>query len=178
MKNDTTIPLIFLNLDILCTQSGQEYHLRTSNETHDLDGQKFCPRSIEGLDKIIQTYNAELVLLDPWLDSTESISNIKKLFSNRKLKWKVRDLNINSKKGIPRGKSIELWMKKHGTPERFVIIDDNADFDITPYFPGKTVNTNNVEGLADKRCYRRTNSIIKHIQLIEPSIVSKIKSVF
>lgn len=178
MKNDVTIPLIFINLECLTTQRGQDHHIRSSNETHDADGEKFCPHAVEGLDKIIQTYHAELVLIAPWSSNTDSISEIQKLFTNRRLKWKVRDIAINTKKNINRGEAIKLWMKKNGQPERFVIIDGDADFDITESFPGKTVNTNDVDGIADRRCYRRTNSIIKQVSEIEAEVSPKTKSIF
>jgi len=174
---ETLNPIIFLDIDgVLCTQKGIEYHMRTSNETHDDYGQLFCPKAVECLDKIITTHHAEIVLISSWRKSFYSTAEIQKFFNDRKITWKVHSATGIYKKKLKRGEEIQLWMKKFGRPEKFVIIDDDADFDITEFFPGKTVNTNEIEGIADRRSYRRANAIIKRTEVEE--VETKVNSIF
>ena len=161
-------PIIFLSVDnVLNTQQGVEYWLKVKNETYDNYGALFCPKAVEALGKICTQYQADVVVYDEWRKSME-LDEMRKMFKERNIKINILDYTPflpNKNPGI----EIQKWFTVNGQPSQFLIICGDDESDEEEFFPGHSINVSPIDGIADKRSYRKAMSIMKKIEKPVPA---------
>jgi hypothetical protein len=153
-------PIIFLDIEgVISTQYGLDNALKTKGETHDNTGKPlFCTASCEHISRLIEHYDAEIVLISSWRKSFKKLENGIKFFKERGLRWPIIDFTPITP-GALHAEEIHQWMENNYVPKRYVIID--ADNDILDYFPAQVVNTEGLSGFADRKLYRKAMNILK-----------------
>jgi len=156
--------VIFLDIDgVLVTSRGLEHWMKIKcdifedNTSYEL----FCPQSIESLNRLTRLTGSKLVIISNWRKRL-SLIEIKQMFKRRGVEADIIGVTPYKNEDLDRGHEIKLWLEKNGTPDSYVIIDDDCDVDIsTTYFPeDRCVQTNSVFGIADRYAYKRAVGIL------------------
>lgn len=165
--------IIFLDIDgVLVTTRGTDYWLKTKCDIFEDNScyELFCPNSVEALNKLIRLTDSKIVVISSWR-RTLTLSQIREKFKSRGVKGEILGVTPYLNDEIERGREIELWMQKNGTPKSYVIIDDDCDVDIMDkYFPNdRCVQTSVALGIAGKYSYKRAISILnKPVEVKKP----------
>jgi hypothetical protein len=118
------LSIIFLDIDgVLCTTRA---HLAYATG---LFMRHYDPTSTRLLARLCRETEAKLVLSSTWRLSFD-MHHMDALLMNAGFddvpwhqNWRTPDLKFERS----RGEEINLWMERHGTPEHYVILDDDSD---------------------------------------------------
>lgn len=161
--------IIFLDIDgVLNCQRGWEHYIGNGPpETWDYSkvpeykyGSKhipFCPQAVSKLNELINITKAKIVIISTWRHG-ESLENLQNCLWERGVDGLVVGKTLSSGK-LKRGEEIELWIEEFGSPNKFVIIDDDFSYDIEEFYPNNGVQPSEPEGF-NEDCFQKAIDIL------------------
>jgi hypothetical protein len=166
--NKTSI--IFLDIDgVLNCQRGWEHYIGNGHHST-WDYSKvpeykyggfsripFCPKAVSLLNELIHLTRAKIVVISTWRHGN-SLEELQNCLEERGVRGLVVGKTLSSGR-LKRGEEIELWIEEFGTPEKFVIIDDDFSYDIEEFYPKNGVQPSEPEGF-NEECFQRAVNIL------------------
>lgn len=116
-------PIIFLDIDgVLCTQN-----LWKPDKIADDGYSEFNQKCVNNLNKLVELTNAKIILTSS-RRINKTVNEFMAIMQRRGFTGKIlakvnEDEQISS---AARNEEIREWIDKHGVPDRYVIIDDDA----------------------------------------------------
>lgn len=137
---------IFLDFDgVLNTEQFQAELAIEGKPCKDIYGPLFDPRAIKQLSYIIKMTGAKIVITSSWR-FIHSLKVLQQMWIERGLPGMVYSTLTTENSTKARGEEIMIWL--HGNDNRYVILDDEYDFDTKQQ--DYVIITNSIRGLSQK----------------------------
>ena len=120
-------PIVFLDFDgVLNTEQYQASLAVEGKPTKDTWGPLFDPPAVENLRRILDEFDAQIVISSSWR-YVHSLDSLRSMWVARDLPGEILDALPCDANNISRGEEIECWLERNDHPD-YVIIDDLDDF--------------------------------------------------